>query len=120
MTHYRGVEHHRQRFRARIKRAGKLIHLGSFATADEAHAAYCSAAAVITLSPHQSKALSFIARYIELTDRAPSQDQIAMHLGTKSRNSVDRTLKGLERKGMIKREMYKVRGIQVIKQELRA
>lgn len=39
----RGVKRHHNRFSARIKVAGKQVYLGMFATADDAHAAYCVA-----------------------------------------------------------------------------
>lgn len=72
------------------------------------------------LTPRESQVLSFIALSTELLGHAPTQREIARRLGLTSREFVGRVLKNLERKGMIRREMYKVRGIHVIKQELRA
>jgi repressor LexA len=72
------------------------------------------------LTPRESQVLSFVAHYINETDRAPMQDQIAHRLGLKSRTYVQRILKRLEAKGLLKLTQYKIRGIEVIKQELRA
>ena len=72
------------------------------------------------LTPRESQVLSFVAHYLEHTDRAPSQDQIAYRLGVKSRTHIQRLLKRLEAKGLVRLEPYKIRGIEVIKQELRA
>ncbi len=72
------------------------------------------------LTPRESQTLSFIARSIELTGRAPTQREISQHHGTHSREYITRVLKNLEGKGLIRREMYKRRGLEVIKQELRA
>lgn len=72
------------------------------------------------LSLRESQVLSFVARYIGETGRAPYQDQIAARFGLKSRTYVQRVLKRLEAKGLLKLEPYKIRGIEVIKQELRS
>ena len=72
------------------------------------------------LSPRESQALSYIARKIQTDGRAPTQDMIAGHLNYEARSYVSRILKKLESKGLIRREMYKPRGIEIIKQELRA
>lgn len=72
------------------------------------------------LTPRETQILSFVAHYIEHTDRAPLRDQIAHRFGLKSRTYVQRVLERLEAKGLIKLEPYKIRGIHVIKQELRA
>jgi SOS-response transcriptional repressor LexA len=74
----------------------------------------------MTLSPRESQVLSYIALCIELLGHAPTQREISRRLGANSREFVGRILKNLEAKGMIRRQMYKVRGIEVIKQELRA
>lgn len=42
-TGYKGVTHHKDRYRAQIQVNSKRIHLGLFPTAEEAHAAYCEA-----------------------------------------------------------------------------
>lgn len=72
------------------------------------------------LTPRESQVLSFVAHYIEHTDRAPYQDQIAHRFNLRSRTYVQRVLKRLEAKGLVKLTPYKIRGIEVIKQELRA
>lgn len=74
----------------------------------------------MTLTPRESEVLSYIALCIELLGHAPTQREISRRLGANSREFVGRILANLERKGLIKRQMYKVRGIEVIKQELRA
>jgi repressor LexA len=72
------------------------------------------------LTPRESQVLSFVAHYINETDRPPSQDQIAYRIGLKSRTHIQRILKRLESKGLLKLTPYKIRGIEVIKQELRS
>jgi repressor LexA len=72
------------------------------------------------LTPRESQVLSFVAHYIEHTGRPPYQDQIARRFNLKSRTYVQRVLKRLEDKGLVKLTPYKIRGIEVIKQELRA
>lgn len=74
----------------------------------------------MTLTPRESQVLSFVAHYISHTARAPSQDQIASRFNLRSRTYIQRILKRLEAKGLVRLEPYKVRGIEVIKQELRA
>jgi repressor LexA len=71
------------------------------------------------LTPRESQILSFVALYIGETGRAPYQDQIAARFGLKSRTYVQKVLKRLEAKGLLKLTQYKIRGIEVIKQELR-
>jgi SOS-response transcriptional repressor LexA len=74
----------------------------------------------MTLTPRESEVLSYIALCIELLGHAPTQREIARRLGMNSREFIGRILKNLEAKGLIRLQMYKVRGIEVIKQELRA
>ncbi len=74
----------------------------------------------MTLTPRESQTLSYIALCIEVLGHAPTQREIARRLGMNSREFVGRILKNLEAKGLIRLQMYKVRGIEVIKQELRA
>jgi len=71
------------------------------------------------LSPRESQILSFVALHIETYDYAPYQDQIACRFGMKSRTYIQRVLKRLEAKGLVKLDPYRPRGIAVIKQELR-
>ncbi len=47
MKRYRGVERHSARFRARIRRDGALIELGSFLTLEDARDAYLAAASTM-------------------------------------------------------------------------
>lgn len=72
------------------------------------------------LTPRESQILAFVAHYISHTGRPPYQDQIAHRFGLSSRTYVQRILKQLEAKGLVKLTPYKIRGIEVIKQELRA
>lgn len=72
------------------------------------------------LTPRESQVLSFVAHYIEHTDRPPYQEQIASRFNLKSRTYIQRVLKRLEAKGLLKLTPYKIRGIEVIKQELRS
>lgn len=71
------------------------------------------------LTPRESEVLSFIVLSIEVLGHAPTQREIARKLGLKAHEFVGRCIQNLERKGMIRRQLYKVRGIEVIKQELR-
>lgn len=43
----KGAYRDRTRWRAQIQVGGKCVHLGSYATAEEAHAAFCGAAAIL-------------------------------------------------------------------------
>ena len=72
------------------------------------------------LTQRESQVLTFVAHYISHTGRPPYQDQIALRFNLKSRTYVQRVLKRLEGKGLLKLTPYKIRGIEVIKQELRA
>jgi hypothetical protein len=45
----KGAHKHQGRWRSRVKFRGKVFDLGTFATAEEAHAAYCAAAKIIHL-----------------------------------------------------------------------
>lgn len=72
------------------------------------------------LTPRESQILSYISLCIEILGHAPTQREISRHIGANSREFVGRILKQLEAKGLIRRQMYKIRGIEVIKQELRA
>lgn len=72
------------------------------------------------LTPRESQVLSFISLSIDVLGHAPTQREIARRLNMTSREFIGRILKNLEAKGMIRRQMYKVRGIEIIKQELRA
>jgi SOS-response transcriptional repressor LexA len=74
----------------------------------------------VKLSPRESQVLSFVALHIETFGYAPYQDQIAGRFKLKSRTYVQRVLKRLEAKGLVQLDTYKVRGIRVVKQELRA
>jgi SOS-response transcriptional repressor LexA len=72
------------------------------------------------LTPRESQVLSFIARHIDVWGYSPYQDHIAARIGVTSRTHIQRILKRLEAKGLIRIEPYKPRGISIIKQELRA
>lgn len=71
------------------------------------------------LTPRESQILSFVALHIEMFDRAPLHCQIVGRFKLRSRTYVQRVLKRLEAKGLVKIEPYKIRGITVVKQELR-
>jgi SOS-response transcriptional repressor LexA len=74
----------------------------------------------VKLSLRESQVLSFVALYIDICGKPPYQDQIASRLGLKSRTYVQRVLKRLEAKGLVRLEPYRIRGIAIIKQELGA
>lgn len=72
------------------------------------------------LTPRESQILSYVSLFVDMYGYSPYQDQIAHRFKLRSRTYVQRVLKRLEAKGLLKLEPYRVRGIQVIKQELRA
>lgn len=71
------------------------------------------------LTPRESQILSFVALSIDVLGHAPTQREIARRLNCNSRSFIGRTLQKLEAKGLIRIEMYKVRGISVVKKEPR-
>lgn len=72
------------------------------------------------LTPRESQVLSFVALHIETEGWPPYQRIIAKRVNWRSRSYAQRVLKRLEAKGLLKLEPYKICGIRVIKQELRA
>lgn len=74
----------------------------------------------MNLSPRESETLSFIALSIEILGHAPTQREIARRLKVASRGHVERIIQSLEAKGLIRRQMYRVRGIEIVRQELAA
>lgn len=68
------------------------------------------------LSSREAEVLSYISLCVELLGHPPTQMEIARRLGTKSRGFVGRILTNLEDKGLIRMHLYKIRGIELIKQ----
>lgn len=68
------------------------------------------------LTIHQHRALIFIVRRIDATGGvSPSLDEIAKHLGLKSKSGVARILDGLEERRFIARDRGRARNIRILK-----
>lgn len=68
------------------------------------------------LTTEQMKALRFIVGHVdEYGGVPPSFEQIARHLGLRSRSGVARIVDGLENRGFIKRVPNRARGIEVLR-----
>lgn len=65
------------------------------------------------LTERQAKVLRFIESHARRNGYPPSLREIADHIGAKWSHGVERHLQALERKGYIKREAVKSRGIQL-------
>ena len=65
------------------------------------------------LTERQKKVLAFIEKHQSHHGYPPTMREIADHLGTKWSHGVERHLQALEKKGFIKREALKSRGIQL-------
>lgn len=70
------------------------------------------------LTPRESDLLALVSLYADVHGRSPIQEHVAFGM-RHSRQRAQQLLKQLEAKGFIRVETYKIRGIQVIKQELR-
>lgn len=66
----------------------------------------------------QRQILDFLNQYIAKYDHAPTLVAIAKKLGVKSLATVHEHLQALERKGLIKRSLGVVRGIELIDQKI--
>lgn len=71
------------------------------------------------LTPRESDLLALVSLYADVHGRPPMQEHVAAGMGH-SRQRSQQLLKQLEAKGFVRVETYKIRGIEVIKQELRA
>ena len=67
----------------------------------------------MTLTRREEECLGFIAAYTDREGRPPFQDEIADHIGAKSRGFIFRVLKSLESKGRVRIRMYERRGVEL-------
>lgn len=68
-----------------------------------------------SVTPVQEKTFSFLKRYIAKNDQAPTMDEMRTEFSLRSLRSVTQRLEGLERKGLIKRDRFQHRSIQILK-----
>lgn len=68
----------------------------------------------ITLSPKQRDTLDFIKSFILEYKKAPTITELSGGLSLKSLRSVTQRLESLEKRGLIKRDSFKHRGISII------
>jgi repressor LexA len=68
-------------------------------------------------SPRQADTLRFLVAHFKAHGYAPTFEEIAAHLGIRSRNAVNDHLDGLERKGFIQRTPMKSRAIRILREE---
>lgn len=66
------------------------------------------------LTPRQSDCLGVIQKALGERGIAPSFDEIAASMHLKSKSGVDRLLRGLEERGVIRRLPYRARGIELV------
>ena len=67
-----------------------------------------------TLTPVQEETLSFLKHYIGKNGQAPTVMELRDQFKLSSLRSVSQRVEGLERKGLIKRDRFKHRSIQII------
>ena len=67
------------------------------------------------LTPKQLEALKFLVKYINANWVAPTYDEIALHLGLKSKAGVHRLVLSLAERGWIKRTPGHARSITVLR-----
>jgi repressor LexA len=67
-----------------------------------------------TLTPAQEETLSFLKHYIGTHGQAPTVTELGKQFKLRSLRSVSQRVEGLERKGLIKRDRFKHRSIQII------
>lgn len=63
----------------------------------------------------QKRLLKFIADYQKENKQAPTYKEMMKHIKAKSIRSVTQVIKSLEKKGYVKKEWYKSRGIKIMK-----
>lgn len=66
------------------------------------------------LTRREEECLGFIAAFTDREGYPPLQDDIADHIGAKSRGFIHRVLKQLEAKGCIRIRMYERRGVEIV------
>ena len=69
------------------------------------------------LTPRQSDCLAVIQKALGERGIAPSFDEIAASMRLKSKSGVDRLLRGLEERGVIRRLPYRARGIELVSRD---
>ena len=70
------------------------------------------------LTESQSKLLDFIKVFgRENPNRAPTLNQMAVHMGLASKSGVHRKLRELEERGFIRRQKFKANAIEVVDPE---
>ena len=74
----------------------------------------------IFLPPKQLETLNFIKDFIKKHKMAPTITEIKEKFNPKSLRSIVQRIEGLEKKGFIKRDKFKHRGITVLDQEISA
>jgi len=68
-----------------------------------------------TITPIQEKTLSFLKRYIAKHKEGPTMNEMRKEFDLSSLRSVTQRLESLERKGIIKRDRFQHRSIQILK-----
>lgn len=68
-----------------------------------------------TFTPAQEKTFSFLKSYIGKNGQAPTMLELCKEFKLRSLRSVTQRLEGLERKGLIKRDRFQHRSIQIIR-----
>ena len=68
-----------------------------------------------TVTPVQEKTFSFLKRYIAKNGQSPTMDELRSEFKLGSLRSVTQRLESLEKKGLIKRDKFQHRNIQVLK-----
>lgn len=68
----------------------------------------------MNLTARQLETLDFIKSYIERNRIAPSFEEIADHLGLKSKSGVHRIIAALEQRGRIRKIPFCARAIKVL------
>jgi len=66
------------------------------------------------LTSAQEKTFSFLKKYVAKHKHAPTMTELCKEFGLKSLRSVTQRLETLERKGLIKRDKFQHRGIQIL------
>lgn len=69
---------------------------------------------IVPLTEKQQIALSWIESYVDENGFSPSRNEICVHMGYKSPNAAQCLLNALEKKGFIKIQRVKARGITLL------